>query len=102
MALLDDVMKGSNLTTALMVGLGALIVWPLISPIVRSLTKSIIKGGVLAYRQTEQLYLGVAEGIGEILAESPNRKSVRRRRHGPTGAALMPLDELEPGTCRRV
>ena len=33
MALLDDVLKGGNLMTGLAIGVGALIAWPLVSPI---------------------------------------------------------------------
>jgi hypothetical protein len=70
MALLDDILEGGNLMTGLAIGVGALIAWPLISPIARPLAKSIIKGGLIAYRQAEQLYAGAVEGIGDIVAEA--------------------------------
>jgi hypothetical protein len=35
MALLDDIVNGGNLATALVVGAGMLIAWPLITPIAR-------------------------------------------------------------------
>jgi hypothetical protein len=75
MALLDDIVIGDiviggNVVTSLAVGVGALIAWPLISPIARPLAKSLIKGGVIAYRQVEQLYGGAVEGIGDIVAEA--------------------------------
>jgi len=40
MALLDDILNGGNFTTGLVVGAGALIAWPLISPIARPLAKT--------------------------------------------------------------
>ena len=40
MALLDDVLNGGNFTTGLVVGAGALIAWPLLSPIARPLAKT--------------------------------------------------------------
>jgi hypothetical protein len=70
MALLDDVLKGGNLMTGLAIGVGALIAWPLVGPVVRPLAKTIIKGGVMAYRQAEQLYAGAVEGVGDIIAEA--------------------------------
>jgi Protein of unknown function (DUF5132) len=39
-------------------------------PIARPVAKSIIKGGLIAYRQAEQLYSGAVEGIGDMVAEA--------------------------------
>ena len=47
MALLDDILNGGNVVTGLVVGVGALIAWPLIGPIARPLAKSVIKGGLI-------------------------------------------------------
>jgi hypothetical protein len=70
MALLDDIVNGGNLATALVVGAGMLIAWPLITPIARPAAKSLIKIGMMAYRQAEQIYGGAVEGIGDIIAEA--------------------------------
>jgi len=70
MALFDDILNGGNLVTGLVVGVGALIAWPLISPIARPLAKGVIKGGLVAYREAERLYTGAVEGIGDIVAEA--------------------------------
>jgi len=75
MALFDDILNDGNLGTGLLVGVGALIAWPLISPIARPLAKSLIKGGLMAYRQAEKLYAGAIEGVGDIIAEA-QQKSV--------------------------
>jgi len=64
MALFDDILNDGNLGTGLLVGVGALIAWPLISPIARPVTKSVIKGGLMAYRQAEQLYAALSKGSG--------------------------------------
>ena len=69
MALFDDIVGGSNITTGLVVGIGALIAWPLISPIARPLAKSVIKGGLMAYRQAEEFFAGAIQGIGDIVTE---------------------------------
>jgi Protein of unknown function (DUF5132) len=75
MALLDDIVIGDiviggNVVTGLAIGVGALIAWPLIGPVARPLAKSVIKGGLIAYRQAEQLYAGAIEGVGDIVAEA--------------------------------
>ena len=75
MALLNDIVIGDfviggNVVTGLAIGVGALIAWPLLSPIARPLAKSVIKGGLIAYRQVEQLYAGAVEGIGDVVAET--------------------------------
>jgi len=69
LALLDDIVNGGNLATGLVVGVGALVAWPLISP-ARPAAKSLIKAGMIAYQQAEQLYAGAVEGIGDIVAEA--------------------------------
>ena len=35
MALFEDILNGGNLVTGLAIGAGALIAWPLVSPLVR-------------------------------------------------------------------
>src|SRR5262252_9296807 len=75
MALLDDIVIGDiviggNLMTGLAIGIGALIAWPLVSPIARPLAKSVVKGGLMAYRQVEEVFAGAIEGIGDIVTEA--------------------------------
>jgi hypothetical protein len=70
MALLDDIVNSGNLATGLVVGAGMLIAWPLIAPIARPLAKTLIKTGMMAYRQAEQIYAGAVEGMGDIIAEA--------------------------------
>jgi hypothetical protein len=70
MALFDDIVNGGNLVTGLAIGAGALIIWPLLRPIARPIAKTLIKGGLIAYRETEQLYTGAVIGIGEMAQEA--------------------------------
>jgi hypothetical protein len=70
MALLDDIVNGGNLVSGLAIGAGALIVWPLVRPIARPIAKTLIKGGLIAYRETEQLYTGAVRSIGEMAREA--------------------------------
>jgi hypothetical protein len=69
MALLDDMMKG-DLATGLTIGAGVLIVWPMIRPLARPIAKTLIKGGLIAYREAEQLYTGAVEGVSEVAQEA--------------------------------
>ena len=89
MALFDDIVNGGNLWTGLAIGAGALIVWPLIGPVMRPLAKTAIKGGLIAYREAERLYDEVSQGISEMAQEA--QQEVGRRtgdveRHQPSTA----------------
>jgi len=69
MALLDDVLNGGNITTGLVIGAGALIAWPLIGPLARPLAKTLVKAGMVAYAQAEELYASAVEGVGDLVTE---------------------------------
>jgi len=90
MALLDDIVIGDiviggNVVTGLAIGVGALIAWPLIGPVARPLAKGIIKGGLFAYRQAEELFAGAIEGIGDVVAEAQQELGARMMAQGNTG-----------------
>lgn len=59
-------MEGGNVWTGIAVGVGALIVWPLIAPVLRPAAKAAIKGGLIAYREAERLYNDATAGITAI------------------------------------
>jgi len=69
-ALLDDVLKGGNLVTGLVIGTGALIAWPFISPILRPLAKATVKGGMVGYREATRLCAGASSGFGDLVREA--------------------------------
>jgi len=56
--------------TGLAIGVGALIAWPLIGPVVRPIAKTVIKGGLFAYREAERLYAGAVEAVGDMVQEA--------------------------------
>jgi len=60
MALLENMFKG-NLLTGLAVGLGALLLVPMVGPVLRPAVKAVIKGGMIAYQ-------GLAE-VGDIASD---------------------------------
>jgi len=66
MALFDDILSGGNWVTGLAIGVGAVIILPLAAPILRSLVKTAIKGGILSYQGAA----GLLEDIGDLVAEA--------------------------------
>src|SRR5260370_17376141 len=70
MALFDDIVNGGNLWAGLAIGAGALIVCPLIGPVLRPIAKTAIKGGLIAYREAEQLYNDATQRIPEIAQDA--------------------------------
>jgi hypothetical protein len=62
-ALVDDILNGGNVLTGLAIGVGALVVVPLVGPVLRPAAKAAIKGGLIAYRESTRLMAGaVKEG----------------------------------------
>jgi hypothetical protein len=45
-------------------------VWSLISPLARLLAKSLLKGGLIAYREAERVYADAVEAIGDMVQEA--------------------------------
>jgi len=68
MALLEDVFKGNPLT-GLAIGLGALLLVPTVGPLLRPAAKTVIKGGILAYRGLAELGEGASDLVVEARAE---------------------------------
>src|ERR1700730_17340781 len=83
MALFDDIVNGGNLWAGLAIGAGALIVWPLIGPVLRPIAKTTIKGGLIAYREAEQLYNDATQGIAEMAQGSATTPKASRARCRP-------------------
>jgi hypothetical protein len=70
MALVDDLLKGGNVTTGLVIGAATLIAWPLIGPLLRPVAKTAIKGSILVYREAAKLYESTASEIGGLANEA--------------------------------
>lgn len=81
MALIEDVFKG-NVVTGVAIGVAALILGPSLIPAVgralRPAAKTVIKGGIVAYRET-------VSAIGE-LTSGLVEEATRELEHGGTGA----------------
>jgi hypothetical protein len=70
MALIDDILSGSNWVTGLAIGVGAVVVLPLVAPILRPVAKTAIKGGILAYQGAAELFEGFRDLAAEAGAEA--------------------------------
>jgi hypothetical protein len=70
MALLDYVLGGGNWVTGLAIGVGAVVVLPLIAPILRPVAKTAIKGGILAYQGAAELFERIGDLVAEAVAEA--------------------------------
>ena len=70
MALLDDLAGGGNVVSSLAIVTTALIIWPLVNPLVSPLARTAIRGGILAYHEATKLYEATAGGIGDLIKEA--------------------------------
>ena len=73
MALFDDVLKGS-LITGLAIGIGAVVLAPVVIPaaaqIVKPLAKAAIKGGIVLYEKGRETIAEMGEVVEDLIAEA--------------------------------
>ena len=73
MAIIEDMLEG-NLGTGLALGVGALIlspvVMPLVSGVARPLMKAMVKGGIVAYDTAREYLAEAGEFVSDIAAEA--------------------------------
>jgi hypothetical protein len=63
-----------------------------VKPIARPAAKTLIKGGLIAYQEAEQLYTGAVAGIGDMVAEAHQEIGATTARGAmPTGTVPAPL-----------
>ena len=82
MAFLEDVfsngLKG-NVVSGLAIGLGAMVLGPLVIPVVAGITRPLfkggIKGGILVYEKGRELYGEVTEAMEDTAAEARSELS---------------------------
>jgi len=89
MALLEDMFKG-NAITGVAVGAAALFLGPTVLPTIgralRPVAKTMIKGGILLYRETVN---GIGELTTDLVAEAKSELE-QDRHNGPEGNAAQP------------
>ena len=73
MALFDDVLKG-NVVTGLAIGIGAVVLAPVVIPvaaqIVKPLAKAAIKGGIVLYEKGRETIAEMGEVVEDLIAEA--------------------------------
>jgi hypothetical protein len=74
MSFIEDVFKGGNIVTGLAIGIGCLILAPIIVPavvgIVKPVAKLAIKGGVVLYRKGQGAISETVEAVSDVVAEA--------------------------------
>jgi hypothetical protein len=81
---LDDIFQG-NLGAGLLFGLGAVVLAPFATRVLRPVAKAAIKGGMTVYRDT-----GIGDATGDLVAEARAELDARRE-----------SDQGEEGRARR-
>ncbi len=83
MSFIEDAFKG-NLGTGLIIGLGTILLGPVLIPavraIVRPVAKAAIKGGILVYKTGKKGVSGMGECVSDLVAEA---QSEMESREGP-------------------
>ena len=70
MAFLEDMFKGGNIVAGLAIGVGAVVLAPVVIPALRPMAKSVIKAGLIAYDQGRVALAELSEHTGDIMAEA--------------------------------
>lgn len=90
MSFIEDIFKG-NLGTSLAIGLGTVILGPVIVPviggIVKPVVKAAVKGGILLYDAGKKGVAGAEESLSDLVAEARSEVESSRR----------PIEEKTPG-----
>lgn len=100
MAFVEDLFKG-NIVTGLAVGVGALVLGPVVAPavtaVLRPAVKGVIRAGIYAYDLGAEAVGQVSERAGEMVAEvrsemessgsGEHRTGAARERRHPSGTA---------------
>ena len=91
MAIFDN---GFKVGTGVLVGLGALVLAPVVIPVaaavVRPVAKAVIKSGIILYRKSREAIAETAEMIEDLTAEA---EAELMREHG--GADVIPPESGE-------
>jgi hypothetical protein len=70
MAIIEDALKGGNIVTGLAIGVGAVVLAPLAVPLLRPLTKTVLKAGLVAYDQARVTVAEMNEQASDLIAEA--------------------------------
>lgn len=92
MAIFGDDLKGGNIVTGLAIGVGMLLLAPLVKPLVRPMAKTVLKAGVAAYDQGRAALAELNEQAGDVIAEV--RAEMEREEKAGGNGAQRPAPEM--------
>jgi len=74
MSFVEDVFKGGNIATGLAIGIGGLILAPVVLPvvagIVKPLAKVAVRGGAALYKTGRDAVMETGEAVSDLVAEA--------------------------------
>jgi hypothetical protein len=70
MSFVEDVFKGGNIVTGLAIGIGCVILAPVIVGIAKPLAKAAVRGGVALYKIGRDAAVDTGEAVSDIVAEA--------------------------------
>lgn len=88
MANVGDLLKG-NVTTGVLIGIGAVVLAPVVAPVVaaaaKPLLKTLIKTGLLAYEKGRETLAEAGEAFEDLVAEAADELAHEEGRKGNGG-----------------
>jgi len=94
MAIFEDALKGGNIVTGLAIGVGMVLLAPMLKPLVRPVAKSVLRAGVAVYDQGRTTLAEINEQAGDMVAEVRAEIEHEERMAGSGGA--RPGQEARP------
>ena len=81
-------------TKALLIGAGAVIVTPILLPLLKPVAKSAIKTGVVLYEKTKGTIAEVGEVLGDIVAEAKAEIATEQAQQSALQAEINPEQQV--------
>lgn len=81
-------------TKALLIGAGAVIVRPILLPLLKPVAKSAIKTGVVLYKKTKGTIAEAGEALGDIVAEAKAEVATEQARQSSFPAEINPEQKI--------
>lgn len=74
MSFVEDVFKGGNIVTGLAIGIGGLVLAPVVIPlalgIIKPIAKVAVRGGAALYKSGRDAVVETGEAVSDIVAEA--------------------------------
>jgi len=104
--MLDDLFKGGNIITGLALGVGAVILTPVVVPMLRPLTKAVIRAGLIGFQEANVAFSELNKTAGEIFAEARTEMAQNgngaARRAGPRVRSRRRAEVVAVAAVKRI